>query len=182
MYRDSLLGMALASALAELSDQLTKQQEAALWRVFDETMDACVMEAPLLSQVTVTVPPPTSFDASGTPPPLHRRADGRSPTPPAVEEEQRGDRGEEAIAFDDRQIAFPVYRCVDGVWTILMKNPTVVVRNEQGCSESVQLDYLKVYLKEVQDSGGRKGRGVKRSAATAAKVPQTRRSRKDSAG
>ena len=37
------------------------------------------------------------------------------------------------------------------MWTVLLKDPTVVVRDEFGKSEKMQLDYLKVRLKDISD-------------------------------
>lgn len=59
----------------------------------------------------------------------------------------------ERIIVDDDNINFPVYRCYDGLWTILLKDPVVEVRDEYGIEESIQLDYLKVYIKEDDNQG-----------------------------
>lgn len=60
---------------------------------------------------------------------------------------------EELSSFlNDPQLAFPVYRYVDGVWTIILKDPEVTVRDEFGEEESLTLDYLKVYLQQMPTS------------------------------
>lgn len=184
MYRESILGLALAATLAEINPRLTPQQEEEVWRVFDASMEVSAAEAPLMSHVAVHVPPPSAVAGGGmtavsTPiPQFHISAEqGCSeasapstvtgqreppPTPATANTEASADTPASTAAspplprtteapFDDSRIAFPVYRICDGVWTVLLKDPTVVVRDEFGKSEKMQLDYLKVRLKDISD-------------------------------
>ncbi|KAG5463869.1 hypothetical protein LSCM1_00042 [Leishmania martiniquensis] len=164
MYRQSIPGLALAAALAEIQPALTARQEEEIWSVFDAAMQAAVADAPLMSRISVHTPPPASADGGGyvavTPVASELYV-------PADAEEGCGADGAEGIGgksssasqsygalLDDSDIAFPVYRLVDDEWTLLLKDPTVEVRNELGVSEKIQLDYLRVRLKDI---GARSG-------------------------
>lgn len=159
MYRQSIAGLALAAALAEIQPALTPRQEEEIWRVFDAAMQAAVADAPLMSHISVQTPPPSSVGGGGyaavtsTASELYVPAGAEDGGGMDVEERAVGkptaasQDGE--TPFEDSHIAFPVYRLVDDEWTLLLKDPTVVVRNELGVSEKIQLDYLRVRLKDV---------------------------------
>ncbi|CAD2214123.1 hypothetical protein AGDE_08718 [Angomonas deanei] len=129
MYRDSLLGVALNCALKEVLDGqpslvLTEDQRDSIWSVFDETMDSCLNEAPVLSRVEVKQPCAL------------------------LKPEDKDGEAKEGVAGDDSATAYPVYQCVDGYWCILMKDPIVSVRDEYGAEERIALDYLKVRVND----------------------------------
>ncbi|KPI88200.1 hypothetical protein ABL78_2704 [Leptomonas seymouri] len=183
MYRESIIGLALAATLAEMNPRLTARQEEEVWRIFDTSMTASVAEAPLMSHVSVQVPPPSSVAGGGMTavstalPQLYIPAHSSETTGDMVPIEAPGVEPPDAPAtpspslaleapFDDSHIAFPVYRNCDGVWTVLLKDPTVVVRDGSGKSEKMQLDYLKVCLKDISARpGAAKARGTKRRRA-----------------
>lgn len=150
MYRESLLGLALSATLEEMaaSSSLTEGQKESIWGVFDATMDKCLAELPMMTRITVRAPPPEMPDAStfaGTS--RHLITD---PSVRISEAENLNMREEGVTAPRDclgEGLGFPVYRCLDGVWTLILKDPTVEVRDEYGAVEAVRLDYLKVYLK-----------------------------------
>lgn len=164
MYRESLTGLALAATLAEIQPPLTQRQEEEMWRIFDLAMEAAVAEAPLMSHLTVRTPLPSADGGGGyaaitaAAPPLHvpaasppstQEAAGTQPAPPPQTPAE-----EAAAPFDDSNIAFPVYRLVDKEWTLLLKDPTVEVRDEHGVTETIQLDYLRVRLHDLNASSG----------------------------
>lgn len=166
MYRESLAGLALAATIEELSGSiaLTEAQKESMWVVLDRTMEKCLAEAPVMSQVRVTCPPPSLYDLL---PPVPERSQAVHIT------DDQGAEGDEAAptvqmvpdVSADCDIAFPVYRLVGDMWTILLKNPTVEVRDEFGAEEKFQLDYLKVYLKDTVASatGGTREPKLKRA-------------------
>ncbi|KPA79878.1 hypothetical protein ABB37_04950 [Leptomonas pyrrhocoris] len=171
MYRETILGLALASTLAEMNPRLTARQEKEIWRVFDASMVSAVAEAPLMSHVSVHVPPPSSVAGGGmaavstaapqlyVPAQAVEATEDVTPLATADVEQQHtlaASSPSPAVEapFDDSNIAFPVYRVCDGVWTVLLKDPTVVVRDESGKSEQMQLDYLKVCLKDISATSG----------------------------
>ncbi|CCW67097.1 unnamed protein product [Phytomonas sp. Hart1] len=151
MYRESLLGVALSATLEEISEKhpLTRDQMDHLWRIFDETMDSCLSEVPLMSRINVKVPAlmgPTGGKASsGLPAALVSAEPGPEETPSPS---PLADRESAWQIEEDDATVFPVYRMVDGLWTILLKDPIVQVRDEFGTEAEVRLDYLKVYLKD----------------------------------
>ncbi|KAG5489920.1 hypothetical protein JKF63_00037 [Porcisia hertigi] len=165
MYRQSIPGLALAAALAEIQPALTSRQEEELWRVFDAAMQASVAEAPLMSHISVHSPPPSSVGGGGYAaltsiaselyvPPDAECGSSASVAEQVEERSVEASQEEGEAPFDDSHIAFPVYRLVDDEWTLLLKDPTVVVRNELGASEKIQLDYLRVHLKDVGAQSG----------------------------
>ncbi|KAK7196723.1 transcription factor IIa [Novymonas esmeraldas] len=185
MYRQSIPGLALAAALAELQPALTARQEEDVWRIFDSAMQSTVAEAPLMSHIAVESPPPSSVSGGGglavvsqAPAEFYvpaaaedaggeddsRPRGAESASAPEVDGDEDGTAA--AVPFDDSDIAFPVYRLVDDEWTLLLKDPTVVVRNELGVTEKMQLDYLRVRLKDIGAQPG------------ATQVKQTRPARK----
>ncbi|GET93105.1 hypothetical protein, conserved [Leishmania tarentolae] len=159
MYRQSIAGLALAASLAEIQPALTPRQEEEIWRVFDAAMQATVADAPLMSHISVQTPPPSSVGGGGytavtsTAPGLYVAASAEDGSEINAEKRTVGKPTAESEdgenPFEDSHIAFPVYRLVDDEWTLLLKDPTVVVRNELGVSEKIQLDYLRVRLKDV---------------------------------
>jgi hypothetical protein len=172
MYRESILGLALAATLAEMHPRLTARQEEEVWRIFDASMEVSVAAAPLMSHVAVHIPPPSSVAGGGMTAvstampqiyipaqascdPTDATEEAVAPVPTNTEEPQAAAASSTlpspscAAPFDDRNIAFPVYHLCDGVWTILLKDPTVIVRDEFGKSEKMQLDYLRVRLKDI---------------------------------
>lgn len=199
MYRESLLGTALAITLEEIAPHLNEGQRERVWQVFDQTMEECLAEVPMMTRVIVNVPPPrpaslakaarvepasevstlitsttTTSDvklARGSaavvvgehPDDVNSSAGASSldPLASAVSSSSNASASspcsplrlrELAEVAEDPQLAFPVYRCVDGRWTILLKDPEVRVRDESGKEEAVHLDYLKVYLQELTPS------------------------------
>lgn len=234
MYRETLLGLAMAATLHELSStqQLTEGQKEHLWRVFDESMEKCVAEAPLMTRVNVRAPLPSlprrtrraegdnvipltmpapsphaeatvehtaaqgaqnhisTTTTTTSPAPADGQAESSAPLPvsstpqpggppfpsssslQAVTEATAGSSGPPAPprVESEEDVAFPVYRCSDWVWTILLKDPVVEVRDEFGTEERIQLDYLKVVLK---DAAG---------PSSTTKRPQARRKRPRKAG
>ncbi|KAG5465340.1 hypothetical protein CUR178_00042 [Leishmania enriettii] len=164
MYRQSIPGLALAAALAEIQPPLTARQEEEIWSVFDATMQAAVADAPLMSHISVQTPPPSSVGGGGytavtsVASELYVPAGAEDGCGTDVAARTGGkptaaSQGCGAL-LDDSEIAFPVYRLVDDEWTLLLKDPTVEVRNELGVSEKIQLDYLRVRLKDL---GARSG-------------------------
>ncbi|CAC9548804.1 transcription factor IIa [Leishmania donovani] len=159
MYRQSIAGLALAAALAEIQPALTPRQEEEIWRVFDAAMQTAVADAPLMSHISVQTPPPSSVGGGGyaavtsTASELYVPASAEDGGGIDVEERAVGKptatSRDGETPFEDSHIAFPVYRLVDDEWTLLLKDPTVVVRNELGVSEKIQLDYLRVRLKDI---------------------------------
>ncbi|KEG14217.1 hypothetical protein DQ04_00571120 [Trypanosoma grayi] len=157
MYRESLLGVALASTLAELGSvcHLTEGQKEQLWDIFDAAMDRTLADVPVMSQVRVFAPPPSLLAESsdsgcggGDAAPLSttpKRMMFPAPTAPPAAEASVVPR---CNVVDDGT-TYPVYRAHDGMWTILLKGPTVEVKDGSGCSETIHLDYLKVHLKDV---------------------------------
>lgn len=204
MYRESLVGMALAITLEEIGAKLTEGQQERIWQVFDKTMTECLAEVPLMTRVQVKVRPPTSISNSDrkeeknicfackkkTLVSLDTTSEEASLDPLATSSassgphDQDNDSGsvqqichssdgeketdlssccvEELSSFmNDPQLAFPVYRYVDGIWTIILKDPEVTVRDEFGEEESLTLDYLKVYLQQMPSSGSAKSAPTK---------------------
>lgn len=195
MYRESLLGTALAITLEEIAANLNEGQRERIWKVFDQTMNECLSEAPLMTRVQVRVRPPTSLtDSRWIEKGKFSVASKKSTLvslDPAVEEAPLDplaadscssiahgghitSRSSEALsnstrnnnnerksetsscpveelscALNDPSLAFPIYRCVDGVWTIILKDPEVTVRDEFGVEEVLKLDFLKVYLQHL---------------------------------
>ncbi|CAM43804.1 conserved hypothetical protein [Leishmania braziliensis MHOM/BR/75/M2904] len=164
MYRESIAGLALAAALAEIQPALTPRQEEAIWRVFNAAVQAAVADAPLMSHISVQTPPPSSVGGGGYA--AVTSVTSELYVPAGAEDGSKIDVEERAVGkstaapqeggapFDDSHIAFPVYRLVDDEWTLLLKDPTVVVRNELGVSEKIQLDYLRVRLKDIGAQAG----------------------------
>ncbi|ORC93169.1 uncharacterized protein TM35_000024950 [Trypanosoma theileri] len=177
MYRESLLGVALASTLSELESvcSLSERQKEQLWDIFDQAMDRTLAEAPVTSQVRVVSPFPLSREGKN-------RTDtaGSSTAAGAGNNSNNNNMGENSGVVTSLSTApkrmmfpapagmrdadlsaplhcdvlddgttFPVYRAHDGVWTILLKDPTVEVRDGTGHAETIRLDYLKVNLKDV---------------------------------
>lgn len=194
MYRESLLGTALAITLEELAANLNEGQRERIWQVFDRTMNECLLEAPLMTRVQVRIRPPTSLSETQSIKegklclPSKKRTlvsfnsstfsetlldplatdsrgknnhnnhvtstNGGEPNNKFIDSEKTTERPlytvEELSSFlNDPQLAFPVYRCVDGIWTIILKDPEVTVRDEFGEEETLKLDYLKVYLQQL---------------------------------
>ncbi|CCW59930.1 unnamed protein product [Phytomonas sp. EM1] len=159
MYRESLLGVALAATLEEISEKhpLTREQKEHLWRIFDETMDSCLSEVPVMSRICVKMP---SGRASAAPVAGEQQGpEGRSSEEGPAECPQEGAppttsqaacESSSRVGEEEDATVFPVYRMIDGLWTILLKDPIVQVRDEFGTETEVQLDYLKVYLKDPQ--------------------------------
>lgn len=195
MYRESLLGTALAITLQEIAPQLNAGQKARLWQLFDETMKETLQEVPVMTRVEISVPPPISLDSPPsklkdlavpsaipllvTPPSTGRTERAASDVPSTVSALDPLAHRDPASAsssssspalqelstiLNDSQLTFPIYRKVDGMWTLLLKDPEVLVRDEFGKSEKLKLDYLKVYLQECApslegDSGPQNGKG-----------------------
>eukprot|EP00796_Vickermania_ingenoplastis_P004989 gene4989-3584_t len=151
MYRESLLATALSAALEEVAPNLNEGQREHIWRVFDATMEECLSEAPMMTRVQVHAAPGLD-SASPSAPPQLITLDNETSSPELL--------GGRAAVSQDAQQVFPVYRCVDGVWTILLKDPQVAVRDEFGQEETFQLDYLRVYLREANTPGPGSGRNA----------------------
>lgn len=215
MYRESLLGTALAITLEEIAPHLNEGQRERVWQVFDQTMEECLAEVPMMTRVTVTVPPPLSasltkaarIEPASEVSTLVTAATGtttteegnnstsesldplasslpQSPHPTNATSTSSSSAAalslrELADVVDDPHMAFPVYRCVDGRWTILLKDPEVRVRDESGREDVVQLDYLKVYLQELapqqvsHDAGGKSKNSSSKPGTSSARAGNT---------
>nr|CCC93640.1 conserved hypothetical protein [Trypanosoma congolense IL3000] len=165
MYRESLLGVALGATLAELESvcRLTEGQKQYLWEVFDIAMDRTLAEAPVTSQVRVFTSPPTNTGVMADNAVGRAAAEGDSVTdtrlltsPARVEFPSAATAVQttpNSCTVLSDEVTYPVYRVKDGLWTILLKDPTLELTDVTGSRESIQLDYLKVYLKDVAESG-----------------------------
>ncbi|RNF17183.1 transcription factor IIa-like protein [Trypanosoma conorhini] len=166
MYRESLLGVALAATLAELESVccLSEGQKEELWDIFDVAMDRTLAESPVTSQLRVFAPAPsvhkkkkTSVDGGGDgaaaelstrPTKMMFPCVSLPPSSPAT--------SLSCCDVLDDGVAYPVYRVKDDIWTIILKAPTLEVKDGAGNCETIYLDYLKVHLKDVQGKAGPK--------------------------
>lgn len=179
MYRESVLGMALGMTLGEIAPFLSDGQRERIWRIFDQTVEECFGEVPVMSRVQVRCP---QLDASlakskrGLPttvlPDLESALGSSAALSPPEENSPEGHpvRVEEEVRWGS-----PVYRCVDGVWTLLLQDPEVTVRDEFGKEETFHLDYMKVYMQEVLQPGA--AREERRGAGGVAGGKTARRKR-----
>jgi hypothetical protein len=151
MHRNTMAGLALASALAELESDgrvvLDVKQREAVWAAFDQSMDQALAETP--AGCVVKVEPAAS-----------RKLHGNSSSGRSTLAASSG-----AAVTQDATVApehrFSLYRKIDGVTTIVLKDPTVVVSKRNGEEERVPLDYLTVRIKDVSDKavkGRKRGR------------------------
>lgn len=135
MFRDTTLGLALAETLNQFQidqrpeDGLTPKQVDAIWTVFEEEMWAMLKDEGNSAEVVIE--------------PHRETAYLDDPAPSAST----------SLATDAGQ--FPLYRCVDGVWTIVLKDVDVTVSNDRR-EEKFRLDYLHVEVAEEQGSTGAK--------------------------
>ncbi|KAF8288961.1 hypothetical protein TcBrA4_0003620 [Trypanosoma cruzi] len=168
MYRESLFGVALAATLAELDSVccLSEGQKEELWDIFDIAMERALAESPVTSQVRVFSPSPSirernnRMDGDGGGVAAAPAALSTKPTRmvfPANSLPQCSPTASLACCgVLDEGVTYPVYRVHDGMWTILLKDPTVEVRDGAGRSEKIHLDYLKVHLRDVSFEVGAK--------------------------
>jgi hypothetical protein len=134
MHRGTMAGLALASALAELEEDgrvvLNSKQREAVWATFDLSMDKALEEVPAGCVVKVhTTPPQQSKLPAST-------SSGETPCASVT------------VAPEHQ---FPLYRKINGVTTIVLKDPVVVVSKRNGEEESLNLDYLTVRIKDVTE-------------------------------
>ncbi|CBH15504.1 transcription factor IIa, putative [Trypanosoma equiperdum] len=159
MYRESLLGVALGATLAELESDclLTEGQKQQLWEIFDIAMDRTLAEAPVRSQVRVRTSAPSlvghatlggesGLSSIDAPTLSTRPAEMEFPLPPSEVTHTVATTPCDVL---DEEVLYPVYRVKDGMWTILLKDPILELTDATGSTETIRLDYLKVYLKEV---------------------------------
>ncbi|CUG91237.1 Hypothetical protein, putative [Bodo saltans] len=149
MYRETLNAAALACALDELrsATNLSDKQIAQIWSTFDRTMDETLNEVPSDCQMTIHTAPPTTREgnnASTTTVTTSSSAETTTPSIPAVE-------------LASPSLEFPLYRIHDGMWTVILKDPSVTIRTSKR-TETIQLDYLKCYLKDNTEQTSRRGK------------------------
>jgi hypothetical protein len=130
MFRDTTLGLALAETLSQFQsdnrpeDGLTPKQVEAIWTVFEEEMWAMLKDEGNAAEVVIEPHRETAY------------LDDPAPTSSST-----------SLVTDAGQ--FPLYRCVDGVWTIVLKDVDVTVSNDRR-EEKFRLDYLHVEVAEEQ--------------------------------
>lgn len=154
MYRETALGASLQSTLETLEARngmtpLTERQRDLIWRAFDLAMDDVLQEESAAasseqkSKRRGAAPPPLSSSSSSR---------DRQRTLPVLAVDADTSPGS----------TVPSYRCVDGNWSILLRNPTlhVVVPGSGMPPETVRLDTLRI---DAVDPSARitlrKGRG-----------------------
>jgi hypothetical protein len=141
MYRETLSAAALASALDELrsATNFSDQQIAQIWATFDRTMDETLNEVPSDCHMTIHTKPPTrdASTSSSTAPEQDLR------TPP--------------VGLASQSLEFPLYRIHDGMWTVILKNPSVTIRTPKR-TETIELDYLKCCLKDNTEHTSKRGK------------------------
>ena len=144
MHRETMVGLALASALAELEEEgkvvLNAKQREAVWVVFDESMDCALEEVPTGCIAKVY----TSAAAKS-----EKRSEIKSPEPriPTDQDESVAP----AVSVADVNDQFPLYRKIDGLTTLVLKDPEVVVAKRNGEEERIKLDFLTVRIKDVSE-------------------------------
>lgn len=144
MYRETFLGSSLATALAEVrtSMGIADNQERQIWELFDKTMDEVLMEAPLGSSITVR-------------PNKKRRVEPTAPTSKGISEEASVNNGDITVALSEENL--PVFREVDGRFTVLLKDVDVTVQEVGGAAtETIHLDVLKCHIKSFDKKGSKK--------------------------
>lgn len=148
MYRETLLGVALAGALDELrpSLQLTDEQCKIIWQEFDRSYDEVLREAPPKTKIQVSSSSVTGgssavVEGSNLQSSMNADAIPADGTPAASS-------GEVRVELVSPSVQFPVYRVVDGIWTIVLKDVEVKVDGGHGNVEKIKLDYLKCFLKD----------------------------------
>lgn len=173
MHRECLLGVALAKALQEIEEengvQLTPLQRRAIWQCYDATMDEVLRDVPRGSVVAVEAPSPAELVRKE----IERRARRSSGDVELAAKRTRpesggtadlpiDDKGAEAVELPFSALNFPMYRCIDGVWTIILKDPMVTICCSSAAGgggavqETLHLDYLKIVAKEIGAGAGRK--------------------------
>jgi hypothetical protein len=136
MYRETILGGALATALEQLQHcRLTEDQLRIIWQAFDQSFEEALRDAPIKTRIIVKTKKP-----------------GNHSTSPQIASSAKvphaGALSEAGLAGEDLQL--PVYRSVDGVLTLVLKDAEVTILNPGKAEETVHVDYLKCYLKEPQ--------------------------------
>lgn len=157
MYRETLLGVALANAMEELQPilQLSDEQRKTVWNMFDKSFAQVLAEAPRESRMTVRSQPPRAELSTGDSEPIVVGDDGstnegHTPSDPHTEA---------VVGLTSEETAFPLYRVTDGLWTIVLKDVEIQMEDGTGRRESMPVDFLKCTLKEdplLQLGGHRK--------------------------
>lgn len=165
MYRETLIAASLANALEELRPalELSDEQVDQIWSTFDRTMSETLSGVPPSSTITVSTKPPGNASKNmGRLPSalLKERGEGEvggaSPSPAAPGAAVESSLSTVAhLATPD--IQFPLYRIHDGVWTIVLKDPTVTIQTGRR-SETIQLDYLKCYIRDASQLSRKRAR------------------------
>lgn len=157
MYRETLLGSALSAVLEEAGASLSESHKQHLWKLFDETMEECLSEAPVMTQIHVSTPAKRPIVVPAEQPQLVTESS-------AVARQPEGSSVTSSDVLTDDGTEFPVYRLVDDLWTVLLKDPEVTVRDELGHERKLHLDYLKVQLREenAKAAAGVPGKAVRK--------------------
>lgn len=153
--------------------RLTDGQRTAIWSCFDKAMDEVLREGPSSDVIAVEAPSPAELvrleaqrvaaqRAPNSPAPLSSDGDDQPSAKRKRRDDDQSERGngddesgsEDDVAVPHSALNFPMYRCVDGIWTIILKDPkvTLCATNGRGGGgrgqETLQLDYLKIVAKE----------------------------------
>ena len=152
MFRSTLIGLALEAALQEVVEsrgyQVSAATRQAVWKSFDTTMQEELAAGALPGHTA-------KITSSST----------ESAQPTTSDEPPTSGVGS----------GFPAFRCVDGEWSIVIKDATVHMRlsedkdaydgawsprpsssaRSQNSSQTVKLDYLQIIGKEAESSSKR---------------------------
>lgn len=178
MYRDTLLGKAVNAAIEEAACDfaLKEDQKKVLLQLFDRAMDESLAQENALSTVYVQtkVELPRGVESMWNKKPTSsapvREASGAADaaslltlvTPP--QEETRGNAQvvPASAALRSSSLSFPLYRCTDGIWTIILKDPDLVVRHPTGEARKLSVDYLRLYIKDCSHAAKKESKQSKK--------------------
>ena len=162
MYRNTVLGTALATTLEQFDGEgaqaLTEEQKAAIWEAFDIEFETMLKEVPPEFTATIRCP---------------------KPEPPTKQSSDKTNSKGKTDIVRRADVEYPLYRCVDGKWTIVLQNPTVTLTGDGGeySKETFKLDFLTIEAEQAMlrtaptakrgrtsagGAGGSKGKGRKR--------------------
>lgn len=162
MYRETLLGIALANALEEMQPtlQLTEEQQKTIWRSFETSFQQVLSDAPKASRLIIRSRPLSDSEAGGGGEGDIPRVQPTRPSTiimeppcasPSVSVDSSMDASQRVVGLAAPQLEFPVYRVVDGVWTIVLKNVDVCIQDGGGKQETIQLDFLKCLIRDRRE-------------------------------
>ena len=156
MYRSTVPGRTLAIALDTISEKLgiamTDRQRIIVWRAFEDAVNEALEQIPKENVIAVECRRNRiAFSPDSPQQPLPAKSDEGGSSTQMEKDDGLKREHQNDDSHDERVCSYPMYRCIDGLWEIVLKDATIHLTGQQALlagTTKIKVDTLKIEGRE----------------------------------